>query len=87
MSEDERIERLTALARRVTEWAHRKGIAVELEATGAAVRFDGPFPLFTLGGSVDGPPTRLDLLAIYHPRALDALEKALEVLAGEDGKT
>lgn len=68
----ERIERLTELARRV--WP---GDEVEVRARGDAVRIlPGAMP------DTGMPQIVLPFAVMVHPRALDALEAALRVLAG-----
>ncbi len=68
VSEDERIARLTELARRV--WTQRRNVRVTASEDAAFVMADV--------GSQSYP-----VISIPHPRALDALEVALLVLADE----
>lgn len=70
MSDDERIERLTELARRVPEW----------RSLGVHVSGDERYVLLVTRtpDNVYNHPVK-----IVHPRALDALEAALLVLSGE----
>lgn len=78
----ERIERLTQLAREV--WPDRDEQMVIYEITGAAmIAYRSRFPCSTVDGSegerIVSYHTRID-----HPRALDALEAALLVLADHE---
>jgi hypothetical protein len=73
MSDDERITRLAELARRV--WPDKPRLAVKLHADSASATVqDGPKD----GGWIDSL-----LLVEDHPRALDMLEAALLVGAGD----
>ena len=72
MSDDERIERLTALARRVPEWAdsHASATCGSLPAG-----YDYAMVHTFHPGNFSNTPIK-----IVHPRSLDALEAALLVL-------
>ena len=75
MSDDERIARLIELARRVWPDAAKGGIAYDA---------DNNFKPGEVTLAAHQPEwTPLVTLYCNHPRALDALEKALLVLAGE----
>lgn len=81
MTDDQRIERLTELARRA--WLEKDGVVVE-----STPQTHGAYVLHEVSG-ID-TPTGLpiswtgELATIYHPRALDALEAALLVLDDQE---